>query len=180
MTMPPEGSQSQEPKAPEGTEEPKSKESKNEENLKALREKAAQADSIPTIQKELAMVKAGIDTETPMGKFFFEGYKGELTKEAVVSAAQELGLLEKPAVEPGTTTEEQSSTKERQKLVTGAAEAGLQSGKHPIEEAKEASKRILDEGGTFEQAGAGYLSTLMQRHAEGDKRATKDPRQPQQ
>lgn len=173
----PEPLDPQENENSEGNNEGQQAPNPNEENLKQLREKAKKADEIPNIQKELAMVKAGIDTDSPLGKFFFDGYKGELTKEAVIAAAQEIGLLEKQAPDPGVTQEEKSATQERQQLVSGAAQASEQSGKHPTVEGKENAKRILDEGGTYEQAGAGYLSTIMQRYKDGDTRGVRDPRQ---
>lgn len=142
----------------------------NEENLRKLREKAEAGDAA---MRENAMLKAGINTDSPLGKFFSDSYKGELTKEAVTAAATEIGLLEKETPDPEVSEQEKESTKERQKLTSGAADPSEMPKKHPREEGIEQARRVLDEGGTYEQGGAAYLSTLMQRHQEGDPRATR-------
>lgn len=64
-----------------------------ESELKALREKAAEAEKL---QRELAFSKAGIPMDSPMSKYFVKGYEGEFTPEAIRKAAEEANLV-KPA-----------------------------------------------------------------------------------
>ena len=63
--------------------------------LKAKAEQAALAE------RELAFVKAGIDPNSPMAKYFMKGYDGDLNPEAIKTAALEAQLLSegKPVVE---------------------------------------------------------------------------------
>ena len=44
-------------------------------------------------RRELIFLKAGVDPENPMAKYFIKGYDGELEIEAVRSAAQEANLI---------------------------------------------------------------------------------------
>lgn len=46
-----------------------------------------------TAKKENAFLKAGIDLDSPLGKMFAKGYDGELTVDALKSAASAVGLL---------------------------------------------------------------------------------------
>ena len=45
-------------------------------------------------RRELAMLKAGIDLDTPQGKLFAKAYDGEPTLDAVKSAAEEYGVIQ--------------------------------------------------------------------------------------
>lgn len=60
------------------------------EALDRANEKATRADSL---ERELAFVKAGIDTDSGTGKLLFKAYEGDLTPEAVKAAAVEAGIL---------------------------------------------------------------------------------------
>lgn len=44
-------------------------------------------------RRELALIKAGIDTESGQGKLFAKAYDGELTVEAIKAQAEEYGLI---------------------------------------------------------------------------------------
>jgi hypothetical protein len=53
----------------------------------------AQADAASSAARELAFVKAGIDPELPISKYFLKAYDGELTADAIREAGIEAGLL---------------------------------------------------------------------------------------
>lgn len=144
------------------------------EDIKALEEAAAQAKAIPLMQKELAFAKAGVDTDSKIGKMLFQTYEGELTKEAIIAEAQEIGLLEKVTSNPEVPKEEKDSTKERQALNNGAQPPG-DNPIHPKQEAVDNAKRVVEEGGKFDHAAGAFISTLVQRYADGDQRAAKNP-----
>ena len=44
-------------------------------------------------KRELALLKAGIDTNSPTGKLFVKAYDGEISVEAIKAAAGEYGLI---------------------------------------------------------------------------------------
>lgn len=55
--------------------------------LKAKAEQASQAE------RELAFVKAGIDPNNPLSKYFIKGYEGDLNPDAIKAAALEAQLI---------------------------------------------------------------------------------------
>ena len=142
------------------------------EDIQALEQAAQKAKDMEGVQRELAMTKAGVDTDSPMGRMFFKAYDGELTKEAIQTAAQEIGLMEKTTQNPEIPKEEQGSTEERQTLNNGATPPG-ENITHPKDEAKANAMKVIEDGGKFEQAAGAFLSTLVQRYADGDTRAAR-------
>lgn len=143
------------------------------EDIKALEDAAAQAKNIPLIQKELAFAKAGVDTDSKIGKMLFQTYEGDLTKEAILAEAQEIGLIEKQTENPEIPKEEKDSTKERQTLNSGAQPPG-DNPIHPKQEAVDNAKRVIQEGGKYDHAAGAYVSTLVKRYADGDQRAARN------
>lgn len=55
--------------------------------LKAKAEQASQAE------RELAFVKAGVDPNSPMAKYFIKAYEGDLTPDAIRTAALEAQVI---------------------------------------------------------------------------------------
>jgi len=145
------------------------------EDIQALEQSAAAGKEVPQLQKELAMARAGIDTESKLGKMFFKTYEGDLTKEAIVAEAAEIGLLEKQEEKVEIPAEEKDSTKERQTLNNGATPPG-DNPTHPKDVAVAKAKKVLEDGGKYEQAAGAFLTTLVQAHAAGDTRATRTSR----
>lgn len=67
-----------------------------DDNLAQLRKAAKEGKSAVSeneqLKRKIALLETGIDTSTPLGKFFATNYSGELTVEAITAAATELGL----------------------------------------------------------------------------------------
>lgn len=145
------------------------------EDIQALEAAGAEAKQIPELQKELAMVKAGIATDSALGKMFFKSYEGDLSTEAVKAAALEIGLLTVETKAPEIPESERTSTQERQTVANGASapDAFVKPAKM---EAREEAERVVKEGGTYEQGAAGFINTLVKRYQDGDKSAVIDPR----
>jgi hypothetical protein len=180
------------PSAPEGSEcqgrlmatdeEPQDSQEQDEkpyvrmkrEDIRALEEAASKAKDLERMQKELVFAKAGIDTDSKLGKMLLQTYDGELTKEALIAEAQEIGLIEAQTEAPEVTKEEKAGTRERQALSNGATPPG-ENPVHPKQEAVDAAKRVIEEGGKYDHAAGAYVSTLVQRYADGDERAARNP-----
>lgn len=63
--------------------------------LRAAADRGKQKDRrISDLERENAFLKAGIQTDDPKLTYFYKGYEGELTKEAIVKAATEAGFIE--------------------------------------------------------------------------------------
>lgn len=88
-------------------------EKENREFKKLLAEKEAAS-------KELAFVKAGIDLNSPMAKYFVKGYDGELTPEAIRLAAEEAQLI---TPQPKPSDEDVKGWNESNKVAAGAEAA---------------------------------------------------------
>jgi len=144
------------------------------EDIRALEESAKKAQDLDKVQRELVFAKAGIDTDTKLGKMLLATYEGELTKEAIIAEAQEIGLIETQTSNPEIPKEEKDSTKERQTLSNGSNPPG-ENPVHPKKEAVDAAKRVIEEGGKYDHAAGAYVSTLVQRFADGDQRAARNP-----
>ena len=61
-----------------------------EKEVQELRQLKMEAENA---KRELAFAKAGVPMGSPMAKYFVKGYDGELTPEAIRSAAAEAGLV---------------------------------------------------------------------------------------
>lgn len=122
------------------------------------RERATLEATIRDSKLENLMLRTGVDSNEGMGKLFFEGYKGELTVEAVTEAATGYGLLkkpdEKPSGEPGDVTDpdERRQTGERQQAATGSVPDGNAPSKDPRLVAVETGNEVMGAGGTQEAA----------------------------
>jgi len=62
-----------------------------EAELKRKEQLLAEAESA---RRELAFVKAGVNPDNPMAKYFMKGYDGELEVEAIRSAAAEANVIQ--------------------------------------------------------------------------------------
>lgn len=140
------------------------------EDIQALEAEAQRAKELDAVRKELVMTKAGIDTDSKLGKMFFNSYDGELTVEALQKEASEIGLYEAPKEQQEIPEGEKNSTQERQQLNNGATPPGSNP-QHPKDEAVDVAKKVIEKGGKYEQAAGAYINTLVNRFAEGDDRA---------
>lgn len=90
---------------------------KIEKENRDLRKQVAEAQAA---QKELAFVKAGIDLNSPMSKYFIKGYEGELTPEAIKQAAEEAQLI---APQKQVDDSEKAGWQESSKIAAGSESA---------------------------------------------------------
>jgi hypothetical protein len=65
-------------------------------DMKALRERAVRFDhaqaALPALQRENAMLRSGLDLESPLGQLFLKGYDGEYSAEALKAEAAKYGI----------------------------------------------------------------------------------------
>ena len=89
---------------------------KVEQQLKAAE---AKAKELETAARELAFVKAGVDLNAPVAKYFVKGYDGELSADAIRVAAQEANLIQ-----PAQQDKVQASEQQAWARVNSASQAG--------------------------------------------------------
>lgn len=132
------------------------------ENSKALKE-------TESAKRELALLKAGIDTSTKLGALFARSYDGDLTNvDALKAEWYEVNPSAKP--EAGETEDEgDGSAEERSRLASGAAGddgSGIDGRQIALTEAREA----MEKGAPFDKAGGGFVARLAAMAMEGDQR----------
>lgn len=60
-------------------------------------------------QRELAFLKAGVNPEDPMAKYFIKGYDGDLEVDAIRTAAQEANLIKQQGQQPQVANQERNA-----------------------------------------------------------------------
>ena len=164
-------------------------------NLKLLRDKANKADTLEAelaaARRETAILRAGIDADSPLGKMFLKAYEGDVDDtEALVNAAKEVGVPFRNAQAPeggnansgdGATgngdggaggdggTTEPTGTAERQ-TVAGGAPPDTGQEPHPVQVALDQFQKDMAAGMTQEAAAGKVLNHLANAAAAGDKR----------
>jgi len=139
---------------PAGTETPPPEAEAAEQSR---REKAAADKAARDRDLENIMLRAGLDPlseDAPMNKLFFEGYKGEMTSEAVVAAAKGYGLIKEPSAPTGDITDpnERQQTQQRQDVQTGGPPGNEPPSEDPRVVAIKVGEAAMANGATEEMA----------------------------
>lgn len=145
-----------------------------------LREKAGKADeataALAQLARENAMLKSGINLETPLGQFFVESYTGDPSDvEGLKAKAAELGVPiegEAPAATEAQVVEpvyEPTGTTQRMALSDGAP-PDTGEDKHPKQLAREQFDRSVAQGHSRDDAAADALNVIAQAAMRGDRR----------
>lgn len=159
-----------------------------ERDARAARDATADADNA---RRELAFVKAGVDTDTKLGKLLLTSYDGELNAEEIRREALEIGAIKAegetpppPAEVPGqgnpnanTPGEDLGSTGERQGLAQGGVgDDGKVPEPEPKKAALDAGFEALDTGAPRDAAMGVMFGKLVGSAASGDDRVVYNPR----
>jgi len=142
--------------------------------IKELREaadrgrKATQEND--ALKREMAFLKAGVDTETKAGQLLFKAYDGELDTESIKTEADELGLF-KSSQEPAPSveqvpSEDRQATTERQALAETSVPPGSQT-ESPYDAGHREFREMLDAGKPKEDSAARFVHTILEA-ASGD------------
>lgn len=143
---------------------------------------------LQAVQRELAFTRAGIDTESPLGKMLVTSYTGDLTKEAILAWHGTLGLpaattpvvvetvpqpqvqqqpelqvpAQVPVPQPVVTPQDVAAQQAAASLFTGATAPVQPTGPaDPHTAGLEAYRKNLAAGMEPHEAGAAYLDQLM-------------------
>lgn len=135
------------------------------------------------LRRELVLTKAGIDTETPLGKMFAKSYEGPDEIEAVKAAALEIGLLAPPKKSDADIQADQARAAEETRLREaqenlGGGNVGVPSGEegpHPADAAIQHYAKLLTEGMGEQEARRDAVALLLSAGAKGDKRVLYSP-----
>jgi hypothetical protein len=131
-------------------------------------------------QRELAFVKAGVDTDSKIGRLLLQSYDGDLTKDAITEFCKDIpGAL--PVASEQTTESAEGTTEGTQEATTdtstrertalaGDATAPEFTDPDPREEARKAIDTVVEQGGTRDDALAAGFATLTAAAVKGDQR----------
>lgn len=135
--------------------------------LKARDKELADAKSA---RRELAFLKAGIDTSTRLGQLFAKSFEGDVSDvEAIKAEATELGLIGQAAETKETEEVGDTSAQERSALANNAT-ADDGSGIDPRKVAMERANEAIKAGATWEQGAGGFVAELARAAMAGDQR----------
>lgn len=148
----------------------------DEDDIKDLREAAnrskANKAEAEAARRELAFVKAGVDTDSKLGKMILASYDGDLDKDAIKEYLADVpGFAPTEEEKPEETIDEseQRSTSERNGLANDSK--GDEGGKpDPRKAGREAAKQVLDDGGSMDDSLAAHFQTIVAAAKEGDER----------
>lgn len=154
--------------------------------VKALRqaadEGAAAKRALAERDREIAFLKAGIDTDSAVGKMFAKAYDGDLSAEAVKAAATEVGAL-KPATPPP--AQQQAPQHDSADLALDAARRGLAGQaqapdprtpeEHPWQTASKKIEAARQQGLDHPNALAQGITAIMDAARQGDSRVFVQP-----
>lgn len=147
------------------------------DNLKELRKLADEgrkaSREAELARKELLFVKAGVDTDTKLGKLLLASYDGELSVDAIKAEAEELGAVASPSTPkpPALDPEERRQGRERQDLASESGSPASVPDESPQELALKAFSDARAAGARREDAAAAAFSQIFEAAQRGDERA---------
>jgi len=130
------------------------------------------------LKREMAFLKAGVDTESKAGKLLFKAYDGELETDAIQVEWHELvpPLVAETQPEPEPEVIDATDTQvaeERQALANDGVPPENQS-ENPYEQGHREFKEMVSAGRPNEDATASFVRTVIEAAARGDERVISD------
>lgn len=106
-------------------------------DIRELRRKAKDADRLPSLERENAFLKAGVNVEDPKFKYFVKAYDGDLTTAAIKAELAEAGLASTSPPPPQNEPEPEDLTGHARMAANaaGGSGAGTQSWQDALAEA---------------------------------------------
>jgi hypothetical protein len=146
-------------------------------DIKALRDAAkrgqAAVQDAAASKRELAFVKAGVDTDSPLGQLAMTGYAGDLEPAKIKEFMETLGAgTTPPPAQEQPTPEEIAATQQRQQVASGSIPPN--NAPPPVADPRQEGltkfHEALKEGASREDASAEFYDRLIDAAAKGDQR----------
>ena len=134
--------------------------------IKELREAAERgrkaAQELDGMKREMAFLKAGVDTDSKAGLLLFKAYDGELDTDLLRAEAEDLGILRDAPSEPvQADSSDEQATKERQALVDSNVPPENQT-ESPYAAGHREFREMLDAGRPKEDSAARFIHTVLE------------------
>jgi hypothetical protein len=137
--------------------------------IKELREAADRgrkaSQELDTMKREMAFLKAGIDTDSKAGQLLFKAYDGELDTDLLRAEAEELGVLRDaqpaPQPEPDNTEADTLVANQRRELAADQIPPEHQT-ESPYDAGHREFREMLDAGRPKEDSAARFIHTVLE------------------
>ena len=147
------------------------------DNIRDLRQAAdegrkAKAEA-EQARREIAFLRAGVDTESKLGAMFFKSYDGDLSTEAIKAEATELGMFQTSTPAPEVPQAEREFSQARMDL---ASEAGTPASfeEDPFTTSRKQWQAARDEGAPLQEAFGAAMGPLLAGAHRGDDRVSRN------
>ena len=144
-------------------------------SIKELRDAADRgkkaSQELDSMKREMAFLKAGVDTDTKVGQLLYKAYEGELETDAIRAEWSELVPTAASPTSGSDTTDDARVSRERQDLAGDSVPPENQT-ESPYDAGHREFKTMMDEGRPKEDSAARFVHTVLE--AAGG--ATPDPR----
>jgi hypothetical protein len=147
--------------------------------IKELRDAAERgrkaSQELDAVKREMAFLKAGVDTDSKAGQLLFKAYDGELDTDLLRVEAEELGILKDvgsvSTPEPDNTEADVQVAQQRRELAADQIAPDIQT-ESPYDAGHREFKEMMDAGRPKEDSAARFINTVLE--AAGGE--TPDPR----
>ena len=143
--------------------------------IKELRDAADRgrkaSQELDEVKREMAFLKAGVDTESKAGQLLFKAYDGELDTESIQGEWQELVPPSAPPVEKEVVDATDTQVAEQRRELAGDTVPPENQTESPYDAGHREFKEMMDAGRPKEDSAARFIHTVLE--AAG---GTPDPR----
>ena len=134
-------------------------------SIKELRDAADRgkkaSQELDSMKREMAFLKAGVNTDTKVGQLLYKAYDGELDTESIQAEWSELSpIAASPTSEPDTTDDARVS-RERQDLAGDSVPPEIQT-ESPYDAGHREFKEMMDAGRPKEDYAARFVHTVLE------------------
>jgi hypothetical protein len=140
-----------------------------ESSIKDLREAATRgrqaSQELESVKREMAFLKAGVDTDSKAGQLLFKAYDGDLEADLIRAEAEELGILKGAAASEGISEADEAADRQvgrqRQNLVSDSVPPDEQI-ESPYEAGHREFREMIEAGRPKEDSAARFIDTVLQ------------------
>jgi len=137
--------------------------------IKELREAADRgrkaSQELDTMKREMAFLKAGVDTDSKAGQLLFKAYDGELDTDLLRIEAEELGILKdvQPVSrsEPNSTEADVQVAQQRRDLAADHIDPDTQT-ESPYDAGHREFQKMIADGSPKEDSAARFVHTVLE------------------
>ena len=146
--------------------------------IKELRDAAERgrqaSQELEEMKREMAFMKAGVDTDTKAGQLLFKAYDGELDTESIQAEWQELNpnpvVETQPETEPVTTDATDTQVAEERQALADSSVSVESNTQSPYDQGFEKFQEAYNAGRPKDESAAAFVHTVLEAAGQGDER----------